>query len=310
MLYLACLPYAAGKALEASLYAYGGVKVLGLDSKDTAFEEEESSSEVSPTEENIILCALPQELFTEVLVMLEGPVYTCALRVSRKWYKTLNHELLWERRCRWQWPGVAHNVPESWREFAMAGGGDMLGAYLLQHLRDTQLPCITYPAQCCLVESQGVCCDACGVTNPHGMRVRQCRSCSYNRCDKCYKALQPPAAITNGAANHKGKNGWSSLHYACRLGFKDVVQRLLDARIDVECRDEVHGYTPLMVGASHGRVEICRLLLQHGAKKDSVNHYAKTAADCAHSWGHDELKKLLVGELSVLHDAVGHCLTE
>jgi len=287
MLELSCLPCTAFAALKASFYTYGGVKLVSIGL------EGEFCSEVAALEEESILRALPPELLAEIVVMLPCSVYKCALRVSRLWYKTLNHEILWERLCRWQWPGVSHNVSNSWQVFAMQGGGDMLGACLLRHLQGTTLVCTANLVQCCLVESIGVRCNACGDTNLHGMAVLGCRTCKYNRCDKCYKALQPPAAITNGAANHQSKDGWSALHYACRLGFKDVVNKLLDARTDADCRDGLHGYTPLMVGATHGHDEICRLLLERGATKGPINHYAKTAADCAHSWGHAELGKLL-----------------
>jgi len=105
--------------------------------------------------------------------------------------------------------------------------------------------------------------------------------------------VQPPAVMTNGAVNHNSKDGWSSLHYACRLGFKDVVSKLLDARAHVELRDDQHGYTPLMVAATHGREEICSLLLKRGASKEPINNYSKTAAHCALSWGHSELSRIL-----------------
>jgi len=243
------------------------------------------------------LSALPPELLNEVVVMLPCSTYKGAIVVSRYWCKTLDNEVHWERLCRWQWPGVTHNVSNSWRKFALLDGGGFLGAFLLQHLKATcavALSCgASYFGQCCMAEVWGLHCDACGDTSIHGMRVWSCRGCNYKRCSKCYKAVQPPAAITNGATNHSSKDGWSALHYACRLGFKDVVNSLLHSRAHIECRDYLHGYTPLMVGATHGHGEVCSLLLERGAAKDTRNNYAKTAAHCARAWGHVELLELL-----------------
>jgi len=280
-----CLPHAAFKL---SLSAYAGIKLVKLT----------LGSSVNDSEMQSMLCSLPPELLAEIVGVLSCSTYTCALRVSRSWFETLNSEIRWERLCRLHWPGVTHNSYTSWQKFATQGGGDMLGARLLHHLKYTSaeaMKCSTnHYAQCWLIEAQGVHCDACGDTNHlHGMRMRTCRECSYNRCDKCYTALHPPAAIVNGAVNHGSSDGWSALHYACRLGFRDVVNSILDARANIECPDDLHGYTPLMVAATHGQEEICSLLLTRGAAKETMNLYAKTAVDCATSWGHIELVKKL-----------------
>jgi len=293
MLDFSCLPCTA---LQVSLYAYGRMNLakLGLGAQATALQQE-SNSEVTTLEEKSTLSAIQPELLVEIVAMLPCSVLECALPVSRLWHETLNNETLWERMCRAQWPGVVTPRIMSWHKFAMRGGGDLLGTSLLHHLQHTDLACNAKGvAQCCLAESQDMRCDACDVTNPHGMRVQKCRTCKYTRCDKCYKALQPPASITNGAVNHNSKNGLSALHYACRLGFENVVNKLLDAQANVENRDHHHGFTPLMVGASYGHEKICSLLLERGAAKESINDYGQTAAKCAISWGHADLGKLLM----------------
>jgi len=279
-------------------YAYGSTKLLQLTlgSAGNALEDDSDVEVVAP-EKKSIFSALPLELLGEIVLLLPCSLYKSARTVSRTWLETLNPECQWERVCRMQWPGVTQIMSHSWRKFALQGGGDLLGACVLHHLQNLQskaLACsATTVAQCCLVEAQGMSCDICHATNPRGMTVHRCRTCNYSRCDKCYEALQPPAAMTNGAVNHSSKDGWSSLHYACRLGFKDVVSKLLDARANVEWRDDQHGYTPLMVAATHGHKEICSLLLKRGASKDSINNYSKTAAHCALSWGHSELSRIL-----------------
>lgn len=289
---LSCLPC---KALQISLHAYGTIEVrkLGAGSGATAIQQE-SDSEVTALQEEAIVCALPPELLAEAVAMLPCSVYRSALQVSRFWHETLNQEVLWERLCRLRWPGVKHNMSHTWQMFTMQGGGDLFGSWLLCHLQNTTLTCTANTvAKCCLVESQGMRCDACDVMNLHGMKVYNCRTCNYNRCTKCHKALQPAAAITNGAVDHNSKDGWSALHFACRFGFTHVVNKLLDAQADIEVHDGQHGYTPLMVAATYGREKTCALLLQRGAAKGCINNYAKTAASCALSWGHADLGKLL-----------------
>lgn len=291
---VSCLPYSA---LQESLYAYGRSKLvkLGLGAEARALQHE-SNSGVAILEEVPTMSAIPAEVLPEIFAMLPCSMLECALPVSLLWHRTLNHETLLERMCRSQWPGVQ---PEfmSWHRFAMRGGGDLLGACLLDYLEHTDLACKSkakVATQCCLAESQAVRCDDCNATNPRGMQVWTCRTCKHTRCNKCYRALHPPACITDGAVNHCTKNGMSALHYACRLGFEPVVRKLLGARANVELVDHQHGFTPLMVGASYGHEKICSLLLEWGATKEPINCYGQTAAVCAVSWGHLNLGKLLM----------------
>jgi len=284
MQYHFCLPHSPLRVLRSASGCIKPIKVK-LDSED-------ATSEAQP-----VLYALPPELLGEIVGMVSSSTYKGAVLVSRSWRKTLDNEIQWERLCRWQWPGVTQNADSSWRTFALLGGGDFLGAHLFHYLKSTSAEAMKCSAncfggQCHLVEARGMHCDACGETSFHGMRVRTCRVCSYNRCDMCYKALQPPASIVNGATNHS-KNGWSALHHACRLGFQDVVNSLLDSRTDIEGCDGLHGYTPLMVCAKHGHHDLCSFLLERGASRDTKNNYSKTAVDCAHSWGDAALSKLL-----------------
>lgn len=245
-------------------------------------------------DEKSLLCILPPEMLAEFAVILSCSTYTNAIQVSRKFRETLDNEFQWERLCRKQWRGVTHNISNSWRKFAMRGGGSFLGSCLLQHLQALPLMCREGGlAHCSLEEAQGVKCHACGVSHGPRMQVWKCRRCSYSRCSSCYKAIQPPSAITNGALNSSSKDGWSALHFACRLGFKDVIKCLLDAGTDVECRDDLHGYTPLMIGATHGHKGVCELLLERGAKRSAINNYGKTAGDCANTWGYTGLLPLL-----------------
>lgn len=119
-----------------------------------------------------------------------------------------------------------------------------------------------------------------------------CRECNHDICESCVKLNLAKCAVP-GAENATNAEGWTALHYACRLGLKDVVQLLLDARADPEVQDLKHGYTPLMVSATHGHVDVCSLLLTQGAGMDTVNLYGMTARACAVSWNRKEILSIL-----------------
>jgi hypothetical protein len=276
-----CLPQAAFKL---SFSTFAGVKLAKLTFGGGDLED--------------LLCQLPVELLAEIAVALQCSSFISALPVSRRWHEVLNKEAHWERVCRRNWPGITHNLCNSWKKFAVAGGGEMLGACLLHYLKTTTMEAMKCHKQCglqcCLTESRGHCCDFCGAADhSKPMRTRYCRQCHTHRCDKCYKAIQPLDAIVNGAANCMSSDGWSALHYACRLGFAGVVDSLLYARANIEFSDHLHGYTPLMVASTHGHEDVCSLLLERGASRKAMNHYGRTAVDCALSWGHSSLVTLM-----------------
>jgi hypothetical protein len=243
-----------------------------------------------------LLRALPDELLAEILVALPISTYKCGLAVSRMWNKALNIEPWWQTLCRSQWPGVTHKC-KSWQEFAIKGGGDMLGECLLHSLRNTSeraTKCFEgHDLHRTVIDCQGHICGFCGFSLPVATTKWSCRKCDYNRCEDCFRSLQPSPMLANGATNRCTPDGWTSLHYSCRLGFSDVAESLLDARADIESSDHLHGFTPLMVGATHGQKEICAVLLVRGANKDTMNHYGRTARDCAKLWGHSDLEQLL-----------------
>jgi len=277
-----CLAYAGLKMLVA---LYGGRKVI-------AHLRGRSFQMIVQT-----LGDLPPELLPEVLCALPCPSFKSGIVVCRYWREALDNDIVWRVSCLQQWPGA---TPQwcTWREFALFGGGNSLGKALLEHLITTSNTLMKCPAGHNLhrfsAGTQGFRCDVCLKDDiPHGMTMWGCRECDFDRCIECYNASQAPPALANGAVNCCTQEGWTSLHYSSRLGFCDVSERLIKARANVNFSDPMHGYTPLMVGATYGHLELCSLLLARGAQKDAKNTYGRSALDCARSWGRTELEQLL-----------------
>jgi len=93
--------------------------------------------------------------------------------------------------------------------------------------------------------------------------------------------------------NYCDHEGWTVLHHASRLGYPEVVAHLVDEGADVNVKDLKHGFTPLMVGATHGHGDVCTLLLAQGANKGDRNAKGSTALDCALRWGHVHVATVL-----------------
>lgn len=163
------------------------------------------------------------------------------------------------------------------------------------------------PEECCpsghrlqsfVTSCGGANCDACGRRPiPLGKTMWGCRTCNYDKCWNCYRPPRPaPTVLASKARNYIDAQGWTVLHHACRMGFTEVVQRLLESRANIDSPDLAHGFTPLMVGATHGQAEICSLLLTLGASADCLNKHGSNALDCARRWGHTDLENLFTAE--------------
>jgi len=240
---------------------------------------------------------IPAELLPDILFALSCSSYKAGIVVCRYWRKALDYEVVWRRLCLQQWPGATRHLC-TWREFAMLGGGDFLGKTLLEDLIATSNALMQCPAGHNLHQLStsiaGFQCDVCLKDIPDDMTIWTCRECDFRRCMTCYNASQAPTAmLANGATNCCTQEGWTSLHYSSRLGFCDVSERLIDSRANVNNSDPIHGCTALMLGAAHGHVELCWLLLARGARKDAKNSCGQSALDFARSWGRTELEQLL-----------------
>ncbi|CAC5391859.1 unnamed protein product [Mytilus coruscus] len=102
-----------------------------------------------------------------------------------------------------------------------------------------------------------------------------------------YKLLQNMTDCTQAV------NGWTALMLAASEGHLEICRLLIDTgcKIDITTID---GETALMLAAWRGHLEICRLLIDTGCKIDTTTDRGLTALMFAASEGHLEICKLLI----------------
>ncbi|XP_020893003.1 ankyrin repeat and SAM domain-containing protein 6 isoform X2 [Exaiptasia diaphana] len=76
-------------------------------------------------------------------------------------------------------------------------------------------------------------------------------------------------------------NCLTALLNACHHGHEHVVKLLLDKRTDVNYKDSITGWTPLMFASLNGHISVVQLLCEYGADADSMNILHQTALDIA-----------------------------
>ena len=101
-----------------------------------------------------------------------------------------------------------------------------------------------------------------------------------------------------GVNINEKKQSWSGLapiHIATLCHQKPVIELLVDKKADVNLKDE-NGFTPLLMCALDGDVELAKFFIKKGAKIDITNKRNKSVLHIAASKGHDkffkEMKKL------------------
>jgi ankyrin repeat protein len=79
--------------------------------------------------------------------------------------------------------------------------------------------------------------------------------------------------IQGGNVDEQDAEGFSALHYTAQNYLVDIAKLLIEKKANIECRDS-YGNTPLQkaVFFSNGRGDMIKLLLKHGANKDSENN--------------------------------------
>lgn len=81
----------------------------------------------------------------------------------------------------------------------------------------------------------------------------------------CVRAILSEGAPVDARSFHAdGCVGATALHCAAVSGTPEVVRLLLEAGADPQARDEA-GYTPLLVAAERGHVEVAKALVRAGA---------------------------------------------
>ena len=90
------------------------------------------------------------------------------------------------------------------------------------------------------------------------------------------------------------KTGWAPLHYAATHGHLDVMRLLLEnyAYIDAESPNKT---TPLMMAASYGTPDAVKLLLEAGADPTLKNMQGLSAIDFAQRAGRADVAQLIAG---------------
>ena len=94
----------------------------------------------------------------------------------------------------------------------------------------------------------------------------------------------------------RDKRGLKQLFFFCWKGMTSSVIRMLEMRsIDVEARlsDELSVATCLMIAASNGHLDFCRLLIDKGAQMEAKDSNGNTPLHFAAANGHLEIVRLL-----------------
>ncbi|KAL3088564.1 hypothetical protein niasHT_023182 [Heterodera trifolii] len=84
-----------------------------------------------------------------------------------------------------------------------------------------------------------------------------------------------------------------SIRSASFLGVYDLVERIIAEDANCVNVPNKHGWTALMYAAQGGNVDICQLLLQHGARLDVKNGQGQDAYELAKNWGHKRVMDLI-----------------
>ncbi len=85
----------------------------------------------------------------------------------------------------------------------------------------------------------------------------------------------------------------TALLYAATGPFPQTVELLLKNDADPNVVDSDEHFTPLMHAAAEGNIEVVRVLLEHGARKDLTDVDGDNALSFARENGHDKVVSLL-----------------
>uniref|UniRef100_UPI00358F0A9E ankyrin repeat and SAM domain-containing protein 6 n=1 Tax=Myxine glutinosa TaxID=7769 RepID=UPI00358F0A9E len=97
-----------------------------------------------------------------------------------------------------------------------------------------------------------------------------------------------------------GSGAFSPLVMAAGRGHDEVVRILLEWGFEVNEREELTGWTPLMAACLYGHSDLAQNLVAHGAETNITNTARKTALDIAQSLGHRGLSRYLQDKTAAL----------
>ena len=127
------------------------------------------------------------------------------------------------------------------------------------------------------------------VLRAHGVPLGLFGSIALGDIDRLRTLLEADPALAN-----QKEPGSPVLHYAAKLGRKDVVSLLLDRGADVNTTDD-HGSTALHVAAFWGRAKIAETLLRHKADVNACTRTGMTPLHESARLGTPGVAKLLLG---------------
>jgi ankyrin repeat protein len=100
--------------------------------------------------------------------------------------------------------------------------------------------------------------------------------------------------IAASHGNTMDENGRTPLSWAAENGLEAVVQLLLEAKADIESKDNNYGWTPLSWAAKNGHEAVVQLLLEAEADIESRDIYGQTLLSWAARNGHEAVVQLLL----------------
>ncbi|CAI5440508.1 unnamed protein product [Caenorhabditis angaria] len=100
-------------------------------------------------------------------------------------------------------------------------------------------------------------------------------------------------------AAERDQNGMNVLAAAAYRGNVEIGKRAVELGNDVNDKTHDSGYTPLMFAALSGKPEMCRLLMDSGAKCYLTNGIGKTASELAAFVGHHNCTAIINNHISV-----------
>jgi hypothetical protein len=113
----------------------------------------------------------------------------------------------------------------------------------------------------------------------------------HNALEVIVELMTLPSSAHRLSEGHTEKS--SPLHWAIMRGHPRAAQVLLECGANPNAEDG-SGWTPLKSAATQNRMDLCSLLIKHGAQVHLVTKDGKTAVDWAESMGYTELASELL----------------
>ncbi|CCD67941.1 Dauer abnormal formation protein 25 [Caenorhabditis elegans] len=104
---------------------------------------------------------------------------------------------------------------------------------------------------------------------------------------------------TKEQAAQRDPSGMSVLAAAAYRGNLTLVEKAIELKCDVNDKTDGTLYTPLMFAALSGKQDVCRLLMDSGARMYLVNGIGKTASELAAFVGHHECVAIINNHITI-----------